>query len=224
MLWHILTNAMLDIVFDLHTPVIIEKEDYHRTMTGDDFKDNKGFRHRLIAFDEAHASIAPYAHHLRLVLVNEADIKKFEKLCRVSGVPTPISTFKFNIEASRRRLFSVKPLGNIRRWVASLEWATSFQIESLIHNALVNTEDLLETLYRPINNLYKKDSVACADILRTFVEKLQSPSRTTAESPLDCWNQVMKGINDREPLGTPPGMFSCRHVTFTPTRLILEGP
>jgi RNA-dependent RNA polymerase len=215
-----------DIVFDLHTPVIIEKEDYHRTLTGDERKDSKGFRHRLIAFDDAHAVVAPYAHHLRLTVINEKDLFKFEQFCRVSNIPTPVRTFdqKFNIEASRRRLFSVGKLKDIRRWVASFQWPTAFQIEVLIHNALVNTDDLLNDLKKPIMREYDKDPAMCAELLRHYVEYLQAPTRPRNEPPLSCFNRVLRDKRDKSPITTSAGMFSCRHVTFTPTRLILEGP
>lgn len=223
-----LINAA-DIVFDLHTPVIIETEDYHRSTSGDDFKDSRGYRHRMTSFNDAHATIAPYAHHLRLLLVKDSDLKEFGRLCQVSGIPTPIDlSFNggvHNIEASKRELFTRKQIREVEYWVRSLDWAVTFQIELLLHNGLINTHDALKYLRPYINNLYEKDPQNCADFLRAFAESLQSPARPPAEkAPLDTFQRLVQEKKELPRIATPPGMFSCRHVTFTPTRMLLEGP
>jgi RNA-dependent RNA polymerase len=225
-------HTTTDIVFDLHTPVIIEKEDYNRTLTGDEQRDNSRYRHRLIAFDDAHAAVAPYAHHLRLTTINEADLHKFHFLCGVAGIPRPfhITQPRFRIEASQRRFFAAPALKRIQRWIASVAWPVAFQIEVLMHNALLNTEDLLDDLHAPIMRHYAADPRKCADLLRHFVERLSSPEHLQPppgqqrESPFACFRHVEQAKKDKSFDTISSGMFSCRHVTFTPTRLILEGP
>jgi RNA-dependent RNA polymerase len=209
------------ICLDLHTPAILEKEDFHRALTGDENKDNRKFRHRLIALDDEHARIAPYAHHLRLVLANGNDIQKFASLCKISGVPTP---FKVILEASQRGLYTARTLRDIQRWVAACEWPTAFQIELLMHNGLVSSEELLADLYEPIMNIYREDKAVCADLLRNFAEGLHNATRPKGDTALRCFFRVLEDKKGKAPLETPAGMFSCHHVTFTPTRLILEGP
>jgi RNA-dependent RNA polymerase len=221
-----------DIVFDLHTPMIIEREDYHRKLTGDESKDSKNFRHRLIAFDDAHAAVAPYAYHLRLTVINEADLFRFHTLCDIASIrkPVHIKSPQFRIEASQRRFFSAPELKKARRWIASCVWPVAFQLEVLMHNALVNTEDLLSDLHGPIMRHYKQDPGKCAELLRHYVERLsapeymQPPPGQLRESPLQCFQRVEKLRENKRFDTISPGMFSCRHVTFTPTRLILEGP
>jgi RNA-dependent RNA polymerase len=209
------------ICFDLRTPAILEKEDFYRQMTGNESEDNRKFRQRLIALDPAHERIAPYAHHIRLVLVDYKDIAVFAKLCEVSKLPIPV---KAAIDASQRRMFSNDQLQKIRRWVVQRSWSVAWQIELLLHNYLVNTEELLNDLYVPINQLYDKDPVKCGEILRNYVESLQNPARPRGDSALACFKRVLNAEFAKAPMETPPGMFPCHHITFTPTRLILEGP
>lgn len=57
-------TSCTDVCFELATPPLLEQEQFYRTVTGDQYQDNKDFRHRLIALDEAHRQIAPYAHQV----------------------------------------------------------------------------------------------------------------------------------------------------------------
>lgn len=200
---------------------MLESEDYHRALTGNEAQDSRKFRHRLTAIDEAHARIAPYAHHLRLVLVKYDDIRIFANLCQTAGLPLPALV---NVDAAKLNFSSPQNLRRIEQWVRARDWPVAFQIEALLHNCLVSTADLLNELYGPINQLYDKDRAMCAEILRSFIEALRNPARPRGESALTCFNRVSKEKQDKTPLETPPGAFSCRHVSFTPTRLILEGP
>lgn len=209
------------ICFDLHTPVILEMEEYHRALTGDDHKDNRKFRQRLTAIDEAHARVAPYAYHLRLLLVNHDDIREFARLCQIAGLPLPV---KVNVDAAKLNLTSSQNLRRVQQWVQARDWPVAFQIEALLHNCLVTTADLLNDLYGPINRLHDTDRDMCAEILRCFIEATQAPTRPRGESALSCFNRVCQEKQGKAPLEISPGMFSCRHVTFTPTRLVLEGP
>jgi RNA-dependent RNA polymerase len=222
LLWNQSNSEFASVIcFELYTPVILEQEDFYRTMTGDEYQDNRKYRQRLIALDEGHKRIAPYAYHLRIILADGADIRTFAGLCNTAGLPAPV---KAAIVADQRQMFSASQLMKIRRWVVQRDWPTAWQIELLLHNGLVNTEELLDTLYAPINQLYEKDSAKCAALLRNFAEALQAPTRSRSETALDCFNRVCKEKFAKAPMELSAGMFPCYHLTFTPTRLILEGP
>ncbi|OSX65461.1 hypothetical protein POSPLADRAFT_1134844 [Postia placenta MAD-698-R-SB12] len=204
--------------FDLLTPPILQKERFNRELT-ENWGDKRKFRQRLSSLNEAHAVVAPYAHQLRMVLHEEKDIVAFAELCTVAGLQPPV---RANVEASSRGFFRPKPLHTVELWVRKFSWPVAFQIEALLRNALVNTDDLLTELYKPINDLCQQHPTAAADALRHFTEALRS--RDSFESPLECFHRVKpRGL---ELTSTTPsdGQFLCHHVTFTPTRMILEGP
>jgi RNA-dependent RNA polymerase len=210
------------IYFDLQTPAILEKEDYYRGFTGDHHKDNRKFRQRLIALDSDHARIAPYGHHLRLVLVLGSDIEKFASLCETcGGIPTPMQA---ELPVSQRGMLAVDKLRSMQCWVAGLHWPTAFQLELLMHNGLVTLNELLMDLKGPIMNVYRRDHTDCADVLRNFAEMLRDVERQKGETALQCFVRVCKEKKGRAPLDGPASMFNCHRVTFTPTRLLLEGP
>jgi RNA-dependent RNA polymerase len=217
------SHALIDIIFDLHTPVIIETEDPYRTLSGDRQRDSKDFRHRLTSFDSDHALVAPYAHHLRIVLFNEDDLDEFDRFCDVVTIRRPVRP-SLPTEASQRRFFSAMRLREVQCWIALVDWPVAFQIEALLHNGLVTTEVLLAQLRQPIMQAYDDDRTKCADLLRYFVEGLQAPARPPDESALECFLRVQQGKRAQVLTSMPPGIFSCRRVTFTPTRMLLEGP
>ncbi|CCM00004.1 uncharacterized protein FIBRA_02029 [Fibroporia radiculosa] len=206
------------ICFDLLTPPMLERQRINRELTGKDWSDMRKFRQRLSSLNEAHAVVAPYAHQMRIILHEERDIRHFADLCKVAGVQPPVWA---NVESFNRGFFTRKKLSTFRTWVRSFDWSVAFQLEALLHNALLTTEDLLTTLYKPINDVYENYRQVAGEILRYFTEALRS--RDPQESPLDCFKRVqLRGMEPPIPL--PPGHFLCHHVTYTPTRMILEGP
>ncbi|OCH86893.1 RdRP-domain-containing protein [Obba rivulosa] len=207
------------VCFELLTPPMLEREHINREVTGDPKKDNKRFRQRIEAINEVHALIAPYAHQLRIILHEEVDMENFVKLCSVAGLQRPI---RVAVEASCRGFFTAKRLNAIQRWIRTFDWPVAFQIETLLHNGLLNTEDLLEHLQKPIAELARAHPSTAGDVLRHFTEaiRIKDPS----ETPFTCFNRVVLGQVDLEPLQNFYGNFACYHVTFTPTRMVLEGP
>lgn len=106
-----------------------------------------------------------------------------------------------------------------------MPWAVSFQIEHLLRNGLLNTEDLLDSLRPYINSLSSEhaddNGAYVGDFLRHYGDALQAkPAR---QSPLACFQREL-GLWNPLNAKLPPGEFNCCHVTFTPTRLLLEGP
>ncbi|PCH37887.1 hypothetical protein WOLCODRAFT_65369 [Wolfiporia cocos MD-104 SS10] len=207
------------ICFDLLTPPMLEKQRINRELTGDEWKDNRKFRQRLSSLNEAHAAVAPYAHHLRLILHEERDILHFAELCKVVDLQPP---FRANVEANSMGFFSRKRLHNVNIWLRKLQWPVAFQIEATLRNGLLTTVDLLQDLYGPINEIHARDPYWAGEVLRSFTEALRL--RAPTKSPLECFLETRTKKVHIEPPAPQDGLFPCHHVTFTPTRNILEGP
>lgn len=207
-------------MFELLTPPMLEKQRFNREMTGDDWRDNRKFRQRLSSINDAHAVVAPYAYHMRVILHEDQDTRTFADLCKVAGLQDPIYA---KLEALKRGFFAPRQLYLFREWVRGFDWLAAFQIEALLHNGLLHTDDLLKFLRKPIEDLYAQDRGMAADTLRHYTEALRS--RDPRENPLECFNRVKSHwAVAHKPRPLPPGYFPCHHVTFTPTRIVLEGP
>ena len=199
---------------------MLEEEDFNRTQTGDEHLDNKKFRRRVGYLDNGHQRVAPYCHHLRLVLEQNVDLEHFIKLCGIAEIRPPLRT---TVAAIAPGFCSQKQLYRVYSWLRTMEWRVAFQLEAILHNALLNTDDLLTVLYEPINALCREHGgTVASEVLRYFTEALQSLLPT--ETPLQCFLRTrarkLKTISPR----LSPGHFQCHHVCFAPTRMILEGP
>lgn len=205
--------------FDLVTPPMFEEEDFNRPLTLDEDKDNKEFRRRVGSLHPGHARVAPYCHHLRIVLYTGENLEQFINLCQIAELQRPI---KVAIEAYQHGYCHPKRLYTAQNWFKALPWRVAFQLEALVHNALITTEDLLTTLYIPINKLCEAHEQAASEILRNFTEALKSilPNDT----PLKCFHRTVARALGAAQATTSPAMFYCHHVCFAPTRLLLEGP
>ena len=122
------------------------------------------------------------------------------------------------IEALANGFFNPRRLYNLHGKLATFEWSVAFQLESLLHNGLLHTGDIEELLPR-VETLCKNNKRAnfVGDFLRRYQEALQF--RSPRESPLRCFERVLRDFDYSD-----FQCFRCCHVTFTPTRMILEGP
>jgi RNA-dependent RNA polymerase len=205
------------------------EEDFNRPLTGRPWLDNKGFRRRVGALDESHRQVAPYAHQLRLILSSSEEIEEFQDMCRIASLRKPI---KAPLVAESKTFFqrtrARKQLDKIHTWLKTLPWAVAFQIEAILHNGLLNTDDLLQGLYGDIMDLYKTHPHETSTVLRLFI--LALPSAQT-ETPRQCFQNVkqkrLRWLSVRRPSPTPKDdeiPFMCHHTTFTPTKILLDGP
>ncbi|KXN89587.1 putative RNA-dependent RNA polymerase 1 [Leucoagaricus sp. SymC.cos] len=215
------------VCFDTLTPPVLESFQYHRSQTGDKSKDEQKYKHRIGSLNDAHRAVAPYAPHLRILLYRFSDsdtIEKFAEMCKASEISENIiircdRPRMAQVEASSRGFFARNVLYQIHREIRTFPWAVGFQLEALLHNGLLHTEEL-RALLPPVRMLCKeRDHSWVDDFLRKYGEALRD--RDPRESPMNCFNRVRKKY-------VPPKMtistFRCRHVTFTPTRMIMEGP
>ena len=221
-----------DICFDTLTPPVLEEIQFHRALTGIEHKDKRKFKHRIGSLHPGHERVAPYAQHLRVELYNDPNVDmvdKFASLCKIAGLACENIIIRSKgphdrIDACRREFFTHKRLHHIRRWLIQFDWPVAFQLELLLHNSLLHTDDLL-ALSNPIHELCKKHSddegLFVGQLLRRFNEVLQS--RSPRESPIHCFRRVSDNFTFAKP-DLSSGTFLCCHVTFTPTRMLLEGP
>ncbi|TBU35633.1 RdRP-domain-containing protein [Dichomitus squalens] len=218
------------IVFELLTPPMLERERFNRTRTGEDWRDQRKFRQRLSSLNDAHAVVAPYAHHIRLILHSEQDILTFAELCTVADLKKP---FWINVESFNNGFFSPKQLHLYHIWVSKFAWPVAFQLESLLHNGLLHTEDLLKHFRSHIEKLCRDYPDDAGDILRDFSEALRT--KAPLDTYMDCFRRVTPGTGGQKwgmlrsdgqmtERARDSGKFKCYHVTFTPTRILLEGP
>jgi len=212
----------IDICFDLFTPPIIEREDVNRTLNGDR-TDKRNFRERVGAIHPGHEQIAPYAHHIRIILYNLEDpLDKFMTFCRIAGLRPPITGVP--IEAIRQGFFAPKQLAWVQTWLRSMSssnWPVAFQIEALLRNGVANTAEVKDLRPR-IDELIRRHQPLAARIMRFFVAR--AASRPPSQTIQDCFELVVQAKLGNVRPEAPAGRFYCHHVTVTPTRLILEGP
>ncbi|KDR73538.1 hypothetical protein GALMADRAFT_251265 [Galerina marginata CBS 339.88] len=215
------------ICFDTLTPPVMESIQFHRSLTGRSDIDNRKYKQRIGAIHEGHATVAAYTPHLRLLLYNhpETDITKvFSEACYAAGLSESMIiklTGPVQIEAIKNGFFKPKRIYLLHKTLATFEWPIAFQLESLLHNGLLHTGDLDELIPR-IRDLSEKHvhkgALYVGDLLRRYNEALQV--RPAQESPSSCFQRVLRKFeyaHNRE-------AFRCYHITFTPTRMILEGP
>lgn len=224
-----LTNdVVLDVCFDLLAPPVIQKEEIFRSLSGS--RGEGKYRHRVGSLNPGHAVVAPYAHQLRIVLYDTGDhefgdaLKRFEHYCCTSYLHPPKQGVTIDANA-RQNFFSHKKLNEIATWLRSpllaSNWRVAFQIEALLHNGAANTVELMELRPR-IEDLIHRFGDIAGDIMRRFAEN--AVHRPLGQRVSECFESVLKKKPQRPRTSPPRGRFFCHHVTFTPTRLLLEGP
>ncbi|KAJ7633050.1 RNA dependent RNA polymerase-domain-containing protein [Roridomyces roridus] len=214
------------ICFDTLTPPVLEEFEFHRATTGNGALDSKKSINRIGSLGERHLRVAPYAQQLRIILHNHGKIlDDFSDLCSIAGLPKSI-LFRLNytsgIEASKlKKLFSAERLYSLNSQYKTLDWVVTFQIEALLHNALLHTADI-DGLILQIKRLVKLEgSSFVGQMLLEYRRHLRTKSHR--ESPRACFDRVSRSFI-YNPMSFQSGPFNCHHVTVTPTRLVLEGP
>jgi len=219
-------DTFSDICFETLTPPLLEEFEFHRSLTGDNAKDYRKYKHRVGFLDEGHSMVSSYAPHLRVELVHDPGlIDRFLTMCRESGIAqSVIMRFPSHLPllAIKKGFFSGKRLHKLRKGMA-FPWSITFQLEALLLNGLLNTGDL-EQLIPLISSLSEEHSKFgpryVADFLRYYHEALKI--RKATDSPIACFYEKLRNFKYSEP--QPSLDIRCCHVTFTPTRILLEGP
>ncbi|KAG6853911.1 hypothetical protein C0991_012580 [Blastosporella zonata] len=173
--------------------------------------------------------VAPYAHHVRLILFKDPATDVIDvlahRMMHVGLNAKKIIRFSLpaQIDAVKGELYSDRRLRELRNNYRTLPWAVVFQLESLLRNGVFNTMDLLHLL----------PAIKVADISplhtpQAIVAVLRELSRavitgTQSEPPVEYFKRVCAEI---PPINTAalPDTFLCQYITFTPTRAFLRGP
>ncbi|TFK30151.1 RdRP-domain-containing protein [Coprinopsis marcescibilis] len=220
--------------FDTLTPPVLEQVELHRTLTGNDKADFEKYKYRIGYLDDKHKVVAPYATQLRVLLFHDTRydiIAEFCTLCKVAGVGGDNLIAKFGgrrqIEATKRGFFEPKRMYRIHKQLATFPWGVAFQMEALLRGGLLHTEhvsDLIPQIKELCDRHRKNKALYVAELLRHYGEVLMTHNTPeNQENPLKVFKTVLANFEFQD---TPPdlGRFPCCHVTFTPTRVILEGP
>ena len=206
----------------MHTPPSFEQGSYNdRIPEGVRRKGIHKTRDRISALDDAHASIAPYAHQLRVILANPNDLLKFEAICKYTKCqPLPIPLRR--VDALEMRFFRKDFIDIVFHWIKAMDWKNAFQIEAYLRCGLLNTYDLIVSLQKPIADVIRDyDSEAC-DLLRLFAVALRT--RSPKETAPACLARVRREYPRRKPLRLAQGHILCHHVIITPSRILPGGP
>jgi RNA-dependent RNA polymerase len=182
------------------------------------------------SLNAGHKAVSPYAHHLRIVLFDVTDydfgdvLKRFEHYCQTSSLHPPKQGVTISADG-HQTFFSYKNIHKIATWLRSpalsSNWRVAFQVEALLHNGVANTEELIELRPR-IEQLIHSLGDTAGDIMRRFVET--ATRRTPEQRVFECFESVLEQKAQHPRTSPPRSRFFCHHVTFTPTRLLLEGP
>ncbi|KAF6763917.1 RNA dependent RNA polymerase-domain-containing protein [Ephemerocybe angulata] len=222
------------VLFDTLTPPVMEVVELHRTLTGDKAIDNEKYKWRVGSLDERHDAVAAYATQIRILLYHDQRVDKLEEfvnLCEIAGIGGPNIIARFHpdaLDASSKGFFVASRLARLHREFAQLPWPAAFQLEALLRNGLLHT-GLIEELLPQVKQLCKKhkrnDSVFVGELLRAYNQALQMRNtHTNQEHPVQKTFKEVLAAFDFSESDLMSGNFRCGHVTFTPTRLILEGP
>ncbi|KAF8260154.1 RdRP-domain-containing protein [Lactarius quietus] len=215
-------NGLPFIIFDLFAPPNSEEEiSNNRAPEGVERKGKSQTHDRISTLDDAHAAIAPYAHHLRIVLADPNDLLRFEDVCHVAECkPSPIRIARVDVLA--KQFFTRRELDHVRRWLETMDWRSAFQIEAYLRCGLLNTHDLLRTLQKPIEDVIRDYGAEAHELLRLFAVDLKI--RQPDENPNDSLVRVRMKYPALKPLRLAQGLISCHYVIITPSRILLEGP
>ena len=208
------------ISFDLHIPPNFERENYS-SWAPESSERNGKTRERISAIDAAHARIAPYAHHLRILLADPDDLPKFERICHIAQCePRPIRVL--HVDAHAMGFLSHREIVQVQRWIKTMDWKNAFQIEAYLRSGILTTHDLLVTLQEPIEQAIHHYGAEAPEFLRLFMIALKM--RNIDEELGELFARTRSNHANIKPLRLAPGHISCHHVIVTPSRILLEGP
>jgi len=215
------------VAFGLHAPPLFQSEHYNRDPL------QKKYRVRLSSLTPAHARVAPYVHQVIFYLHEHEAGLKIRDLCQWAGLARPA---KMEIEIQSRNLFAQSQIDRLAKLLGRTDWKVAFQFECLLRNNLLDVSDVVYIHTNRLAPLYKRfeKDEECTDpdhsvaqMLKYLVEQLQN--RPQDESVSQCIDRVMMAPKSTsfDPVAAKMasgGTFLCHHVTFTPTRMMLEGP
>ena len=163
----------------------------------------------------------------------EQDLEEFRRSCKIAGLRMPEMA---EVVSERHDFFSQKMLLKVRKQLQAfrnLPWTAVFQIKSLLRNGLLTTTQILDGLLPEVKESAQSYPDLLGILLRNYSQALYSGSHEFADSVevrknfrSFCGNRLVLQTNDKAAQIAPDGddLIPCHHVTFTPTRILLEGP
>jgi RNA-dependent RNA polymerase len=179
---------------------------------------------------EGHAMIAQFTSTSLLVTFeSEQDRHTFERLCAVANLRKRRQRMILTVS---RQLFSVPNLQRIQSWLAKLNWTIAFQCLSLLHRSLLNPVELFQISAHIHWLLSNGDVFWAEEVMITFgdnLSTLRKDSRAAVfpKTVMDCLLAAVRCITPAYMSAkslSSANMLKCRHVTFTPTNMLLDGP
>lgn len=271
------SSLSLVICFELNTPPIFEST--HHISQLEELLDLEAKRLRIAALNEKHRHISPYAHQVRVTLMNNdasytgnslitsgpltkhrtlseidlglselfkslslpdvvstrmqvpplprngSSLEEFPDLCEVAGLRRPT---RADIISEQHHFLSSEQLMNVQQRLTSFQgcsWAIRFQVENMLRRGIITTETFLKQMNAPFRRLINDYPDDAGRILRNFTVQMLPGQINVVESFESYLADVNKKITSHSSLTSAnEGRFSCHSVSFTPTRLLLEGP
>ncbi|KAK2460832.1 hypothetical protein APHAL10511_007302 [Amanita phalloides] len=213
------------ICFDTLRPPSFRQVDFFYDET-----DREKHKRRVGSINDTHTPVAPFAYHLRLVLFNDRmrDIlDTFEEMCQSCGIAKNAiirSKFPNVIEARKFGFFTPTRIYKLKKEISKFPWGVAFQLEALLYNGILHSQDVEDLLprVRKLCNLFpQNNNQYVAFFLRRYAEALRI--RPPRESPMRCFERVRKEYSWLDSK-LSKGNVLCCHVTFTPSRILMEGP
>jgi RNA-dependent RNA polymerase len=190
-------------------------------MYRDTVRQKKKIRYRVGSLDDAHLRVAPFAHQVRLVLKNAADLSQFATMCQTAETLPPVALREGTLEVQRLQIFSSANLRKVNLWLNNLDWLVAFQCEALLRNLRLNALELLE-LRPQIDVVSLQGSRYASQVLRHYHTVLRSLRKD--ETFLTAFTRAVQEYDQILKTQLDTSYFIAHHVNFTPTAMRLEGP
>jgi RNA-dependent RNA polymerase len=151
-------------------------------------------------------------------------------------------------DASKQSFFNSPTITNITKTFATYPFPVAFQLESLIRNGLMTTNDLKQLItFIKLKDICKRhpehECQYAAGLLQDYRVKLLASSQPSLADLADpaaraeveqlaqsrvpthreCLESVLKNYQPQTNF-VSPSSFLCHHITVTPSRFILRGP
>ncbi|KAI0033371.1 RNA-directed RNA polymerase 2 [Vararia minispora EC-137] len=171
---------------------------------------------------------------LRLVLPHDTALSSFRRLATVSDLSSRLT--QEEVPVAQRGLFSVFKLNQLTFWKTNVPWIVAFQVEGLLRSLQVDAQEMLRLMPRVHKMSKDRGAQYTADFLVAFRNRVKAwwlPDDDSVETQISnlegCWEQAL-AVHDRQfskgsaANDQDPNVFSCLHVSVTPTSFALEGP
>ena len=188
-------------------------------------------RQRISSIDENHKQISSYVFHLRLGLGDVDDIKLFLNICEKAKLQKPL---KMLVTPVRLDLYNAVNLETLfSGWYEQFSWSICFYLEGALRDGLLVIDDFQCESWDNISTLIPSYPDEADILIRNFIQDCR----------LNFWGDNLPHASRLEELGKVfTGALAddtqranlqlqikregrtCRVITFTPTRMLLDGP